>query len=99
MPPAAELCFASRRDGGQEQAQQKTSRRVACWRGGLGAAEAGRRTFSSSALQAFFSMAVCTRFGLVTSRSSPTTCAQYRLSVSVIALHVNKRRYESLLIC
>ena len=34
------------------------------------------RTFSSSALQAFFSMAVCTRFGFVTSRSSPTTCAR-----------------------
>ena len=96
IPPAAKLHFASRRDSGQEQAQQTTSRRVACWRGGLGAAEACRRAFSSSALQAFFSMAVCTRFGLVTSRSSPTTCAQHRLSTSVIAR--SRHRYESLFI-
>ena len=32
-------------------------------------------TLSRSALQAFLSMAICTRLGLVTSRSSPTTCA------------------------
>ena len=33
-------------------------------------------TLSRRALQAFFSMAVCTRLGLVTSRSSPTTYSQ-----------------------
>ena len=32
-------------------------------------------TLSRRALQAFFSMAGCTRLGLVTSRSSPTTCS------------------------
>ena len=36
-------------------------------------------TLSRRALQAFFSMAVCTREGLVTRRSSPTTCGRRRV--------------------
>ncbi len=67
--------LAHRRRAGLEQVRfARVEARRCTARGGLGAERRGG-TLSSSALQAFFSMAVCTRFGLVTSRSSPTTCA------------------------